>query len=231
MSPESQSRSRRRLVERGLTLDVVFHAEPLACDDHGLRVMQQPIQDGRGQGAVVVEDRRPLLEGPVRGDNDRPLCIAQTADVEEQISASRVNGERAQLVEDEQRGLRVWLAFLFETPSTPGGSKRVDYLNGAGKEHRGALEAGGIAQRRRQVGCAQAHAPEKAEVGCVADTLAAEVVLHLRVRLLRGGHGHLSPALRVRRDGTRHAAHSPDQCDGASHGPMEAPAAARSDPG
>jgi len=58
----------------------------------------------------------------------------------------------ATLIKDQQRGFGVWLEGLFKTPSTPGGSKRVDHINGAGKEHRVALEAGGIAQRRRQVG-------------------------------------------------------------------------------
>ena len=181
MSPESQGRSRRRLVERGVTRDVVVHAETLACDDHSLRVMEQPIQDGRGQGAVMGEERGPLLEGAVRGEKDRPVCLAQTDDWEAQISASLGNGESAPRVEDAQRGFGVLLACLFETPSTPGGSKRVAHRNGAGKEHGGALEAGGRAQRRRQGGCAQAHAPENEAVGCVADPLEAEVVVHLEV--------------------------------------------------
>ena len=45
MSPESPVRVRRPLVERGLTLDLVFHAETLAFNDDGLGMMQQPIQD------------------------------------------------------------------------------------------------------------------------------------------------------------------------------------------
>jgi hypothetical protein len=44
-------------VESGLTLDVVFHTETLPFDDDGLGMMQQPIQDRGGQGAVMVEDR------------------------------------------------------------------------------------------------------------------------------------------------------------------------------
>src|SRR6266851_9219125 len=38
-----------------------------------------------------------------------------------------------------------------------------------------------LAQRRRQGFCAQAHAPENEAVGCVADPLEAEVVVHLEV--------------------------------------------------
>ena len=99
----------------------------------------------------MVEDRGPLLEGAVRGNNDRPLFIAQLDDLEEQIGARLVNREIAEFVEDEQRGFGVFFEFRFETPSTLGGGQRVDDINGTGKEHRVALEAGGIAQRRRQV--------------------------------------------------------------------------------
>ena len=60
-SPESRVRFRRRLVQRSLTLDLVFHTETFAFDDHRLGVMQQPIQDGGGQRVVLIEDLRPLL--------------------------------------------------------------------------------------------------------------------------------------------------------------------------
>jgi hypothetical protein len=56
---------------------LILHAETLAFDDHGLGVMQQPVQDGGREGAVIIKDLGPFLEGAVRGDNDRPLLIAQ----------------------------------------------------------------------------------------------------------------------------------------------------------
>src|SRR5262245_4539142 len=87
---------------RGLTLQLVFHAETLAFDNHRLGVMQQPIQDGRGEGAVIVENLGPLLEGAVRGDDNRPLFIAQRDDLEEEIRSRLVNGEIAEFVQDEQ---------------------------------------------------------------------------------------------------------------------------------
>jgi hypothetical protein len=72
--------------------------------------------------------------------------------LEEQIGARLVNGEIAQFVQDEQRGVGVWLEFRFETARTFGSRQRVDAINGTGKEHGGALEAGGIAQGRRPMG-------------------------------------------------------------------------------
>src|SRR5262249_34382648 len=74
---ESKDWGRRALMARGLTLELVFHPEALAFDDDRVSMMQQPIQDRGGQGAVMVEDRRPLLEGTVRGQDHRPLFIAE----------------------------------------------------------------------------------------------------------------------------------------------------------
>ena len=55
--------------------------------------MQQPVQNGGGQGAVIVKYFGPLLESTVRGHDDRPLLIAQRNDLEEQIGGGLVNGE------------------------------------------------------------------------------------------------------------------------------------------
>ena len=42
-------------MERRLPVDLIFHAETLAFDDDGLGVMQQPVQDRRRQGTVIVK--------------------------------------------------------------------------------------------------------------------------------------------------------------------------------
>ena len=55
----------RSRMPRGLRLDLTFHAKAFALNDHRVGVMQQPIQNGGGQRAIVVEDFGPLLEGPI----------------------------------------------------------------------------------------------------------------------------------------------------------------------
>ena len=85
------------------TLELVFHTDTFAFDDHGLRVRQQPVQDGGRQGTVIVKDLGPFPEGTIRGQHDRPLFIAEGDDLEEQIGTCLVNRQVAQLVEDEQR--------------------------------------------------------------------------------------------------------------------------------
>jgi hypothetical protein len=45
--------------------NLILHAVTLAFDYHGFGVVQEPVQDGAGQGAVVVEDFGPVLIGLV----------------------------------------------------------------------------------------------------------------------------------------------------------------------
>ena len=137
--------------KHGLTLDLIFHPEALAFDDDGIGMMQQPIEDRGGQGAVMVEDRGPLLEGTVGGNNQRPLFIAEADHVEEQIGTDLVYRKIAEFVKDEQGGFGVFFELRFETARTLRSGQGVDDINGTGKEHRVALEAGGIAERGRQV--------------------------------------------------------------------------------
>ena len=75
-----------------------LHAKTPAFDDNGIGMMQQPIQNGRGQGAIVVEHLGPLLEGPVRGHDGCPLFIAQADDLEKQVRAGFVYGQVSELV-------------------------------------------------------------------------------------------------------------------------------------
>lgn len=119
--------------------------------------MQQAVQDGRRQGAVVVKNLRPVLEGAVRGDQRRALLIAQADDLKEQVGAGLVNGEVAEFIEDEQGGLGVFFELGLE-PSGPFGLvERVNDINGAGKEHRMALETSRIAKRRGQMRFSKSH--------------------------------------------------------------------------
>jgi hypothetical protein len=41
-------------------LDLILHAVTLALDNHRFGVVQEPVQHGAGQGAVVVEDFGPV---------------------------------------------------------------------------------------------------------------------------------------------------------------------------
>ena len=85
---------------------MVLHAVAFAFDEDGLGMVQEAVEDGGGQGAVVVEDLGPVFEGSVGGDDDGALLVALADDLEEQIGAVLVDGQIAEFVEDEHGRVR-----------------------------------------------------------------------------------------------------------------------------
>ena len=73
--------------------DAVFHAVAPPLDYDGFGMMQDAIQDCGGQGAVVVEDRRPVLEDIVGGQDDGAAFVSLADDLEEKIGAVLVDGQ------------------------------------------------------------------------------------------------------------------------------------------
>ena len=58
-------------------VDLIPHAVALALDEDRLGVVQEPVEQRRRQGAVVVEDLGPVLERPVRGDDGARLAVSR----------------------------------------------------------------------------------------------------------------------------------------------------------
>ena len=86
-------------LQRSSFLGLVFHAVAAALDENRLGMVEESIQDRRGNGTVVGKDRRPLFERFVGGEDDRAAFVALTDDLEEEISAALVDGQVADLVE------------------------------------------------------------------------------------------------------------------------------------
>ena len=72
-------------------IDLVFHAVTGTFDHDDFRMMKESVKDGGSKGVVVIEDRSPLLEGLVSGQEDRAAFIASADDLEEQIGALLIN--------------------------------------------------------------------------------------------------------------------------------------------
>src|SRR5207247_7336592 len=68
--------------------------------DHG-RVVDKPVDEGGGDHRVA-EDLAPLLEAAVRGDDDRAAFVAAGDEREEQVGGLALQGEVADLVDDQQ---------------------------------------------------------------------------------------------------------------------------------
>ena len=62
-------------------------------------MVEKAIEDGGGDGAVAVEDCRPLLEGFVGGEHDGAALVALADDLEEQVRAALIDGKITELVE------------------------------------------------------------------------------------------------------------------------------------
>ena len=80
---------------RFLGFDLVFHAVTAAFDEDGFGVMEEPVQDAGGAGAVVVKDGRPLFEGFLGGQDDETLFVALADGLKEQIGPALVDGQIA----------------------------------------------------------------------------------------------------------------------------------------
>lgn len=77
-------------------------------------MVQKAVEDGRGDGGVVVEDARPVLVGGVGGDDHDAALVAGADDLEEQVRPALIHGEVAQLVDDQEPG-----AWAGDTASGP----------------------------------------------------------------------------------------------------------------
>ena len=81
-----------------LGLGLVLHPEAGTLNDDGFGMMQQSIQDGRGNGAVIVEDAGPLFERFVGRQDDGTTLVTLADDLEEQVGAVLIDGQIANLV-------------------------------------------------------------------------------------------------------------------------------------
>ena len=62
------------------SFDPVFHAVAFPFDHNRFAVMQEPIEDSRGHGGIVIEDGGPLFKGFVGGQADGSALIAFVAE-------------------------------------------------------------------------------------------------------------------------------------------------------
>src|ERR1035438_10576908 len=88
--------------------------------------MEEPIQDSRGEGGVIVEDASPLFEGFVGGQHDGAALVALADDLEKQIGAMLVDGQVTELIQDQEPGPEVLLQIVFEGASFVRGAQLID---------------------------------------------------------------------------------------------------------
>ena len=105
--------------------------------------MSETVQQGAGQ-PLRAEDLRPLVEGQVGGDQDRPSLVALTEDLEEELSAGLGERDEAQLVDDEQFEPGKLLLQIEQTPLVPGLNQLVYQGGGGGEADRQPVNRQGL---------------------------------------------------------------------------------------
>jgi hypothetical protein len=150
-----------------------------------VKVVEEAVEDGAGDGAVVVEDACPLLEGLVGGDDEGTALVALADDLDEEVDPVLVDGEVADL-NQEHLGSEVLAELALEQAVLLGGGQIVDDTDGVGEEDGVPLLAGGVAQSGGEMSLADARRPEKDDVGLLDDEAETEEVLNLEAVDLPG---------------------------------------------
>ena len=87
--------------------EAVFHSVTGAFDEDRLCVVQDTVEDGRGQRGVVVEDVRPVLVCLIGRDHGGAMFVALAEHLKKQIRAEFVDRQVSELVDHQQRAGRV----------------------------------------------------------------------------------------------------------------------------
>src|SRR5262245_61862025 len=78
----------------------------LTLDHQRVAVVQQPIEDRRGQD-IVAEDGSPLRHELIRGDEQAGALVATRDQLEKEMRAAALKRQVSELVDDQQLRLRV----------------------------------------------------------------------------------------------------------------------------
>ena len=62
-------------------------------------MMNEAINDGRGKGVIVIENRSPVSEGAVGGDHNGTTFIPVGDDLEEELRPLLIHGKIAEFID------------------------------------------------------------------------------------------------------------------------------------
>ena len=94
-------RGNRAAGTAGAGSGAVLETPALVAGLDDLAVMGEAVKQGCGH-LWVAEDRRPLTEGEVGGDDDRGALVEPAHQVEQQLPAGLGEGQVAEFVEDDE---------------------------------------------------------------------------------------------------------------------------------
>src|SRR6201982_4221630 len=117
--------------------------------------MKKAIEDSGGNGGVAVEDRGPLFEGFVGGDDDGTAFVSLADDLEKQVGSALIYGQVPDLVQNKQCRREIAFELGFERPLSLSGTQGIDCVDGVGKQDAVAVLTSSISQSGSEMGFAQ----------------------------------------------------------------------------
>ncbi len=130
-----------REATRSGVIDLILHAVAFAFQYHGFGVVEEAIEYSGSDSGVVVEDFRPVFEDAIGGEENGAAFIAVADDLEQEVGAGFVERQIAELIDQEQIGLEVFVHFELEPSGGVGGGQGVDDIDGGGEQHAMAFHA------------------------------------------------------------------------------------------
>lgn len=80
-------------------------------------MMQEPVEDGGRDGAVMIEDFRPVLEDAVGGEENGAALIAVADDLKQEVGAGFVEGQIPEFVITNSSGFRYFFISSLSRPA------------------------------------------------------------------------------------------------------------------
>src|SRR6516162_390072 len=152
----------------------VFHAIAVSINNDPLPVIHQPVDQGRGQGVVHVEEFAPFPERSIRGDHDRSHFITGGDNLEQQIGPTLVDGQIAQLIEQEKTGTDITSERFAERPMELGRGEMIDHVHDTRMANRMATLNRRVTQCRQQMGLSRSGGPNQNGTAVLLDEIAVE---------------------------------------------------------
>jgi len=98
---------------------VIFESIAVTLDVDHPRMMEKPVEDGRGDDRVA-EELLPIAEALIRGQDRRAFLVPVRDELEEQIGLPAVDGQIPGLVDDDETGAVIRLALGKGVPGSRG---------------------------------------------------------------------------------------------------------------
>ena len=166
----------RRLLVRVFSFEGVANAVTGTAGHEDVGVLGEAIEEGGGE-LVVAEDAVPLAEGEVGRDDGGGALVTGGEDVEEQFAAGLLEGDEAELVEQQEGCAAKAVLKAREQSGVARFGERADEVRGAVEEDVVAALDGLDAERGGQVGLAGADGADQHDVARGIDPGAAGELL------------------------------------------------------